>query len=162
MSRVKRSGSKIELAFGKALWASGIRYRKQYKRLPGCPDFVVVWAKLAIFCDSLFFHGRRWPAAATAIKSNRAFWVGKIEGNIACVADVNMQLERLDLQVVRFWDTQILSSPELCVLRVAALLTERENLANDDENGCNRFFLRGWWNDQWPDTGWISRACWYR
>lgn len=132
MSRVKRSGSKIELALGKALWASGIRYRKQYKRLPGCPDFVVVWAKFAIFCDSSFFHGRDWPKAAAAIKSNRDFWIRKIEGNIARDVDVAMQLERLGWQVVRFWDAQMLSLPELWVQRVAAVLNEKENLADDD------------------------------
>ena len=92
MSGVRRSGSKIELALDKALCASATRQLKQYKRHPGCPEFVVVRAKLAVLCDLSFFHGRGWQALATAITSNRFLCVGKIEGNIAHDADVGKQL----------------------------------------------------------------------
>jgi len=43
---------------GKALWRAGIRYRKQYP-IFGKPDFVVVGRRIAIFCDSEFWHGYR-------------------------------------------------------------------------------------------------------
>ena len=49
MSRVRGSGTRIEAVLGKALWAAGLRYRKQYKKLIGKPDFVLVSAKIAIF-----------------------------------------------------------------------------------------------------------------
>lgn len=71
MSRVRGSDTVIEQKLGKALWAAGIRYRKQYKKLIGKPDFVVVWTKVAIFCDSSFWHGRNWANAQKAIKSKQ-------------------------------------------------------------------------------------------
>lgn len=64
MSRVRSSGSVIERTLGKALWAAGIRYRKQYRKVPGKPDFALVSKKIAIFCDSSFWHGRGFPEAA--------------------------------------------------------------------------------------------------
>lgn len=125
MSRVRRSGSKIECVLGKAMWSAGIRYRKQYKRLPGCPDFAVRGARVAIFCDSAFWHGRGWPEAADEIKSNRAFWIAKIEGNIARDRAVTVALRKMKWRVLRFWDDDILRSTERCVRRVQRALEQR-------------------------------------
>ena len=35
-------------------------YRKNYKGLPGSPDIALTKYKIAIFCDSEFFHGKDW------------------------------------------------------------------------------------------------------
>jgi DNA mismatch endonuclease (patch repair protein) len=125
MSRVKSSGSVIERKLGKAMWAAGIRYRKQYRRLVGRPDFAVVWAKVAIFCDSSFWHGRGWPKSAEQIKSNRGFWLKKIEGNIARDKAVNRSLGDLGWKVVRFWDSDILGNVDKCVTKVNKVLDKR-------------------------------------
>ena len=61
MSRVRSSGSMIEKELGKALWALGLRYRKQYSKIAGKPDFAIVFVRIAVFCDSTFWHGRDWP-----------------------------------------------------------------------------------------------------
>lgn len=118
MSRVRRSGSQIECVLGKAMWRAGIRYRKQYKRLPGCPDFAIPRAKVAIFCDSSFWHGRGWPKAANAIKSNREFWITKIEGNIARDRAITHTLRKMKWRVLRFWDNDIIGSTDHCVRKV--------------------------------------------
>ena len=133
MSRVKSSGSLIERRLGKALWATGIRYRKQYRKLPGRPDFAIVRAKVAIFCDSSFFHGRGWPAASQNIKSNRDFWIVKIAGNILRDKKVNRQLNRLGWRYLRFWDRDILSSLGVCVSRVQKLLATQHRTGVNDE-----------------------------
>jgi len=125
MSRVKSTGSKIERTLGKALWASGIRYRKQYRKLPGKPDFVIVCAKVAIFCDSAFWHGYGWPAAAHEIKSNREFWIQKIQGNIARDKAVNQTLAELGWIVLRFWDHEILTNTAACVDQVVSVARQR-------------------------------------
>lgn len=125
MSRVRRTGSLMERTLGSALWGAGVRYRKQYKKLPGCPDFVVVSAHLAIFCDSSFWHGRGWPEAAAAIKSNRDFWIPKIEGNIRRDTAVTARLTELGWLVIRFWDDDILRATESCVDQVLTVLRTR-------------------------------------
>jgi DNA mismatch endonuclease Vsr len=116
------------------MWAAGIRYRKQYGKVPGRPDFVIVYAKIAIFCDSSFWHGRNWPESAAAFRTNRDFWLPKIEGNIRRDGEVNEQLARLGWTVLRFWDDDILKRTDACV---AAVLHARENafsLKNYDKN----------------------------
>lgn len=118
MSGIRASGSRIETALGKALWAAGVRYRRQYGRLPGRPDFAIVRAKIAIFCDSSFWHGRDWPASAAAFKTNREFWLPKIERNIRRDVEVTASLCHLHWTVIRFWDDDILKRLDACVVRV--------------------------------------------
>ena len=115
MSRVRSSGSQIERMLGAAMWAAGIRYRKQYSKVPGRPDFAVVGKKVAIFCDSSFWHGRNWPDAAADIKSNREFWISKIERNIRRDKVVNEQLTEMGWRALRFWDDEITTRPDACV-----------------------------------------------
>ena len=124
MSRVRSSGTVIEWKLGKALWATGVRYRKQYKKLVGKPDFVVVCAKIAIFCDSSFWHGRNWAATQMAIKSNKSFWIPKIESNIARDQQVNAALTKLGWRVFRFWDEDIHDDAARCASVVVAAIGE--------------------------------------
>lgn len=130
MSRVRSAGSLIERQLGKALWQLGLRYRKQYSRVPGKPDFAIVGAKIAVFCDSSFWHGRNWPKAARAIKSNRGFWIPKIKRNIVRDREVKRALREHGWLALRFWDDQILSNAENCARRVlsaARTQTERQS-----------------------------------
>lgn len=117
------------------MWAAGVRYRKQYREIPGRPDFAVPKAKVAIFCDSSFWHGRGWPETASAFRTNREFWLPKIEGNIRRDAEVNELLARLGWTVLRFWDDDILKRADACVAKVLRALTAACNTASDDENG---------------------------
>lgn len=60
MQNIKSKDTSIELMLRKALWDEGYRYRKNYKVLPGKPDIALTKYKIAIFCDSEFFHGKDW------------------------------------------------------------------------------------------------------
>lgn len=133
MSRVRSSGSMIEVVLGKALWHAGFRYRKQYREVTGRPDFALVGPKIAIFCDSSFWHGRGWPDAAAAIKTNREFWIAKIEYNVSRDREVDRQLASIGWTVIRFWDDEILKHTASCVDRVKALLWERRETEPDDK-----------------------------
>ena len=125
MSRVRSSGSMIEKELGKALWALGLRYRKQYSKVAGRPDFAIVFARISVFCDSTFWHGRDWPDSAAAIKTNRDFWIPKIERTVARDKEVNRSLRQLGWLVLRFWDSQILKNPERCAKRVLSAVKRR-------------------------------------
>jgi DNA mismatch endonuclease (patch repair protein) len=124
MSRVRSSGTMIERKLGKALWAAGVRYRKQYKKLIGKPDFVVVWAKIAIFCDSSFWHGRNWATAQMAIKTNKDYWIPKIESNIMRDEQVNAALTQLGWRVFRFWDEDIHTDAAHCASMIVDAIKE--------------------------------------
>lgn len=118
MARIPTSGSRIEITLGSAMWAAGIRYRRQYRRVPGKPDFAIVWAQIAIFCDSSFWHGRNWPRSAAAFRSNREFWLPKIRKNIRRDVEVNALLSELGWSVFRFWDDEIVYQTDKCVKKI--------------------------------------------
>src|SRR5690606_35376578 len=82
MKAIKSKGTKIEVLFGKALWAGSVRYRKNDKKVFGKPDFTVKKYKLAVFCDSEFWHGKDWETQKYRIKTNSEFWIKKIERNM--------------------------------------------------------------------------------
>ena len=89
MSRVKNKDSAIEVALRKELWSRGLRYRKNVKTVLGKPDIAFIGKKIAVFCDSEFWHGYNWEVKQGEIKSHRDFWIPKIERNIKRDKEVN-------------------------------------------------------------------------
>ena len=79
MQNIKAKDTSIEIILRKALWNKGIRYRKNFKGLIGKPDIVLSKYKIAIFCDSEFFHGYDWDNRKHDFKSNQEFWIPKIK-----------------------------------------------------------------------------------
>jgi len=118
MRQVKGSNTSIELAFRKALWRNGVRYRKNLKGLPGKPDIVVAGHKIAIFCDGEFWHGKDWNLAKEKLKSRRDFWVKKIERTIERDTENERRLEAQGWTVMRFWGRDIEKNLDLCVADV--------------------------------------------
>jgi DNA mismatch endonuclease (patch repair protein) len=128
-------GTRIELKLGSALWAAGVRYRKQYRKIPGRPDFAVPKAKLAIFCDSSFWHGRGWPASAVQFRTNSEFWLPKIERNIRRDEEVNRLLAELGWTTLRFWDDEILKQTNECVAQVLDAIYK--GISGHDDKNCS-------------------------
>lgn len=83
MSRVRSKDTTPEIALRKALWARGLRFRKHYKQAWGSPDIAFPRAKVAVFYDGDFWHGRNWDKRKATIPSNRDYWIPKIEHNVA-------------------------------------------------------------------------------
>ena len=118
MSHIRSKGSVIERALGKILRKSGFKYKKNYSKLIGKPDFVLEKKRIAIFCDSEFWHGKNWKIAKKEIKSNRSFWYPKIERNIARDKEVNRALRKSGWKVVRFWGKDIKDRPNFCIEKI--------------------------------------------
>lgn len=115
MKAVKSKDSKIELKLRKALWHEGFRYRKHYTDIPGKPDIAFIRNKVAIFCDSEFWHGKNWVQRKKDFKSNQKFWHSKIERNIERDKEVNYKLEEIGWTVIRFWGNEIKNETKKCV-----------------------------------------------
>lgn len=118
MSHVHSKDTSIELKLRKALWHKGYRYRKNYKALPGTPDIAITKYKIAIFCDSEFFHGKDWYEVLRpkVLRGNNSeFWENKIIRNIKRDADNNRALTALGWTVIRFWGKEISKNVEECV-----------------------------------------------
>ena len=125
MKAVKSKDSKIELRLRKALWKEGLRYRKHYNKLPGKPDIVFVGEKIAVFCDSEFWHGKNWEERKHDFKSNRKFWIKKIERNIERDNEVNSMLREMGWKVIRFWGSDIKKNIVECVKIIKSELKQR-------------------------------------
>lgn len=107
MSKVKNKGSKIEVMLRKELWSRGIRYRKNAKTVFGHPDIVFKGKKVAVFCDSEFWHGYDWEKRKNDFKSHQEFWIPKIERNMQRDVEVTSELEEQGWTVIRFWGNEI-------------------------------------------------------
>ena len=118
MQAIKSRDTSIELRLRKALWARGVRYRKNYRKLIGKPDIVLTKYKIAIFCDSDYWHGYDWENRHQRIKSNREYWIPKIERNMARDKEVNEALAHDGWTVLRFWEWQIRKQLDECVEEV--------------------------------------------
>jgi DNA mismatch endonuclease Vsr len=127
MRAVRSSGSKIELKLGKALWAKGYRYRKNDKTVFGKPDFTFKGLKIAIFCDSEFWHGKDWEKKKYEHKSNVEFWHKKIERNIERDKEVNEKLLKEGWKVLRFWGKDIEKKLDFCVMEIENAINERKD-----------------------------------
>lgn len=125
MSHIRSSDTQIEVKLRKALWHAGIRYRKNDKRLPGKPDIAITKHKIAVFCDSSFFHGRDFDTKKP-VGTNREFWEAKIRRNMERDREVDRQLEEAGWLVLRFWDTEINKETDRCVAEIAAAVSARK------------------------------------
>ena len=118
MQRVKSKDSEIEKILRNALWNKGYRYRKNVKDIFGHPDIVFKSKKVAIFCDSEFWHGYDWERKKNEIKTRQDFWIPKIERNMQRDKEVNMKLSEEGWTVLRFWGTEIKKQTENCVKEI--------------------------------------------
>lgn len=107
MQAVKSKNTSIELMLRKELWKRGLRYRTNYTKIIGKPDIVFIGKKIAVFCDSEFWHGYDWEHKKEEIKSNRDFWLPKIERNIQRDKEVTQALTNDGWLVLRFWGKDI-------------------------------------------------------
>lgn len=117
MSKIKSTNTSIELKLRKALWHKGYRYRKNYKQLPGTPDIVLTKYKIAIFCDSEFFHGKDWEVLKLRLESgkNSDYWIKKIERNRNRDFENDRKLLYLGWTVIHFWGQDIMKQTNECI-----------------------------------------------
>lgn len=117
MRHIRSKDTSIEVKLRKELWHKGYRYRKNYKELPGSPDIVLTKYKIAIFCDSEFFHGKDWEVLKARLEkgSNPDYWIKKIERNRDRDMENDKKLLFLGWTVIHFWGKDILRNTDECI-----------------------------------------------
>ncbi len=141
MSRIKGKDTSIEIALRRALWKKGYRYRKNYKELPGRPDIALTKYKIAIFCDSEFFHGKDWENLKKKLEKgkNPEYWVKKIERNIERDQEKDVLLKSQGWMVIHFWGKDIESDLEGCIRAIDELVFDAK-MSEAIIDGENRIF----------------------
>ena len=126
MRQVRNKDSEIEVLLRKELWNRGLRYRKNVNRICGKPDIAFIGKKIAVFCDSEFWHGYDWENRKKDIKSRQEFWVPKIERTIQRDLEVTEKLESDGWLVLRFWGKEIKKNTVGCADIVQKAWEERK------------------------------------
>jgi len=115
MKHIHSSNTRIEILLRSRLWEMGLRYRKNYRHLPGKPDIVFLREKIAVFCDSEFWHGANYSIDTFKNTANRLYWINKIEKNIEHDKIVNLKLKNEGYIVLRFWGRDIEKNINTCI-----------------------------------------------
>ena len=116
MQRIKSKNTKAEIMLRKALWHNGIRYRKNYKELPGTPDIAITKFRVAVFVDGDFWHARGHEHnPGEQIHTNLSYWSKKLKRNIERDKDVNQGLLEMGWLVLRYWDSDVKNDCSACV-----------------------------------------------
>ena len=107
MSHISDRDSRIEISVRKALFSTGLRYRKNVKSLPGKPDIVLPKYKTIIFIHGCFWHGHAECKASKLPDSQRGFWENKIKDNIERDKRNTQLLERNEWKVIILWQCEL-------------------------------------------------------
>ena len=106
MSRIRSKNNAPEEKVRKFLFSKGFRYRKNDKKLPGCPDIVLPKYKTVIFVNGCFWHKHNckrfvWPA------SNEEYWKKKILRNVERDKTNITELKELGWKVLVVWECEL-------------------------------------------------------
>lgn len=106
MSHIRSTNSKPEEIVRKYLFSKGFRYRKNVKKLPGCPDIVLPKYQTVIFVNGCFWHKHDCPRFVWP-SSNQDYWRPKILKNVERDQLSRQELEALGWKVIVVWECEL-------------------------------------------------------
>ena len=121
MSRNRAKDTRPEVRLRKALYHQRLRYRKNYRKLPGTPDIALTRQKIAIFVDGDFWHARGHEThPGEQVTTNKEYWVKHLSRNVERAREVTDTLTELGRLRLRFWESHIKRKLEACVNTILA------------------------------------------
>ena len=133
MSRIRSTNSMPEEIVRKYLFSKGFRYRKNVKKLPGCPDIVLPKYKTVIFVNGCFWHKHDCPRFVWQ-SSNQDYWIPKIQRNIERDRLNAAELQKKGWHIITVWECELKKKNR--ELRLERLLSEITR--EDFDNGTNQ------------------------
>lgn len=107
MAAIRSRDTRPERAVKLALRQLGIRYRSQYRGLPGTPDCILPDLRVALFVHGCYWHRHHGCSLAYMPKSNKAFWRAKFAANTRRDRRVRRSLIRIGWRVVVLWACRV-------------------------------------------------------
>lgn len=107
IARIRGNNRHPEIALRMVLHSLGLRYRLNGSGLPGKPDLVFPRYKAVVLVHGCFWHRHFNCNIATTPKSNTAFWVEKLEKNVARDERVTTLLRAADWRVFVVWEREV-------------------------------------------------------
>jgi len=127
MSRIKGKDTKPEEMVRKYLFSKGLRYRKNVKTLPGCPDIVLPKYKTIVFVDGCFWHVHndcsyfKWPAL------RKEFWHDKLSKNQERDIRNTTLLTDMGWKVVVVWQCELRRSETRLIKLINEIKSNADN-----------------------------------
>lgn len=139
-SKNKSKDTQAELVLRKYISKLGLKYRLHVSDLPGKPDLVFAFAKVVVFCDGDFWHGRNWEKLKQELKGrkNSEYWIAKIASNIHRDTLQEEELKNMGWQVVRLWETDILKNPATAARGIKRIVVRKHKRKKDSREGSKR------------------------
>ena len=106
MSRIRSKNTRPELAVRKYLYSNGFRYRLHNRHLPGKPDISNQSKLTAVFVNGCFWHQHEGCKRAAVPKTNKSYWLPKLEKNVARFKDNTDKLLELGWKVIIVWECE--------------------------------------------------------
>lgn len=125
MSHVKLKRGVAETLLAKTLWHSGIRYRRNYKALPGSPDIAITKYRIAVFVDGEFWHGYDWQNRKARLQRNKEYWIEKIEENMARDRRNDVKLFDMGWTPIHFWEKEVKKDVDGCASDIISLIIDQ-------------------------------------
>ena len=107
MAAIKGKDTKPEVYLRKLLFSEGIRYRKNVRTMPGCPDLWLSKYRTVVFVNGCFWHRHRDCQYAYTPKTRYEFWQKKFEQNIERDLKVRGELFEKKIKVLTVWECTI-------------------------------------------------------
>ncbi len=111
----------------KYLFSEGFRYRKNVRKLPGCPDIVLAKYRTVIFVNGCFWHRHDCPRFVWP-SSNQEYWKAKIQRNVERDINNKMVLQNLGWKVLIVWECEL--KKDVREKRLSELAYEIQNTIN--------------------------------
>ena len=120
MAAIHGKDTKPEMVVRKWLWGHGFRYRLNHPWLQGKPDVVMRKYRTCIFVNGCFWHGHyihlpfddlpftiESSECCKIPKTNRDFWVAKIQRNQERDARVQHELAAMGWHSITIWECEL-------------------------------------------------------
>ena len=104
MSRIRSKDTKPEIVVRKKLFESGLRYRIHVRGLPGTPDIAIKKYKVVVDVRGCFWHGHGKCRFSSRPKSNKSYWLEKIDRNRKRDRANLKELRKMGYQVFVVWE----------------------------------------------------------
>lgn len=107
MSHIRSKNTKPEEIVRKYLFSRGLRYRKNDKRYPGCPDIVLPRYKTCVFVNGCFWHQHPNCKYAVLPSSNKDYWIPKLQKNKQRDIQNEAALKDEGWRVITVWECEL-------------------------------------------------------
>lgn len=124
MAGIKGKNTRPEMLVRRLVHGMGFRYRLHRKDLPGSPDLVFPRLRKVIFVHGCFWHRHPGCKFAYTPKSNKQFWLQKLESNTRRDARALKALDALGWDILVVWECEVSDLPSLSQKLAAFLASD--------------------------------------